>query len=60
MLILPDFETEFILYVDGSDVEIGAMLAQEMDRVHLPAAFYTKKFQKYQGAYSTVEKEALA
>ena len=60
VLISPDFGEGFILYVDASDVGIGAMLAQERNKVHRPVAFYSKKFEKYQRAYSTVEKEALA
>ncbi|XP_069184758.1 uncharacterized protein [Procambarus clarkii] len=60
VLISPDFSARFILYVDDSDVGIGAMLAQERIEVHRPVAFYSKKCVKYQRAYSTVEKEALA
>ena len=42
----PDFDKEFKLAVDASDVEAGA--------------YYSKKFNKHQKNYSTIEKEALA
>ncbi|XP_069168027.1 uncharacterized protein [Procambarus clarkii] len=60
VLISLDFSARFILYVDASDDGIVAMLAQERSEVHRPVAFYSKKFVKYQRAYSTVEKVALA
>jgi hypothetical protein len=57
----PDFTKPFKLVVDASDVGAGAVLVQEgkLDVDH-PVCYYSKKFNKHQKNYSTVEKEALA
>ncbi|XP_047484925.1 uncharacterized protein LOC125036378 [Penaeus chinensis] len=57
----PDFSKPFVLQVDASDVAAGAVLLQlaDDDVLH-PICYASTKFKKYQCAYSTVEKEALA
>ena len=61
ILASPNFDTPFKLYCDASDVGIGAMLAQDDEEgVEHPVSFYSKKLNKAQKGYATVEKEALA
>ena len=56
----PDFDKEFKLAVDASDVGAGAVLLQEgEDKIDHPVAYFSKKFNKHQNNYSTIEKEAL-
>ena len=61
VLCAPDFDKEFKLAVDASDVGSGAVLLQEGDdKIDHPVAYFSKKFNKQQKNYSTIEKEALA
>ena len=61
VLLAPDFDKCFKLAVDASDVGIGAILLQE-DRngIDNPVCCFSKKFNKYQKNYSTIEKECVA
>ena len=58
VLCAPDFDKEFKLAVDASDAGAGAVLLQESDDKIV--AYFSKKFNKHQRNYSTIEKEALA
>ena len=61
VLIVPDFEQAFKIYVDASDLGAGAVLQQEDDQgIDHPVCYFSKKFDKHQKNYSTVEKETLA
>ncbi|KAJ8019449.1 hypothetical protein HOLleu_41054 [Holothuria leucospilota] len=61
VLIAPDFEKQFKLAVDASDNGIGAVLLQADEHgVDHPICYYSKKFDKHQKNYSTIEKETLA
>lgn len=60
VLITPDFNEPFKLYVDASHEGIGSTLMQEREGVDHPVGYYSKKLLGYQRSYSTVEKEALA
>ncbi|XP_047500268.1 uncharacterized protein LOC125046527 [Penaeus chinensis] len=61
ILISPDFEKGFILYVDASDIGAGAVLCQaDAAGVDHPMCYFSKKFNKHQRNYSTIEKETLA
>ena len=61
VLVTPDYTKEFRLYVDSSDVGSGAaLMQQDDDLLEHPVSFYSKKLNKHQRNYSTVEKEALA
>ena len=59
----PDFTRGFSLAIDASDEAAGAVLLQksnEDNQIEHPIAYYSKKFDKHQKNYSTVEKESLA
>ena len=57
----PNFNKEFKLAVDASDVGAGGVLLQEDDSgVDHPVCYFSEKFNKHQNNYSTVEKECLS
>lgn len=61
VLAAPDFNKAFKLEVDASGTGAGAVLLQEDERgIDHPVCFYSKKFNRHQLNYSTIEKEALA
>ena len=61
VLLAPDFSKPFKLYCDASDIGVGSVLVQEdQDGVEHPVCFYSKKLDKAQRNYSTIEKEALS
>lgn len=61
VLAAPDFSLPFSVAVDASDLGAGAVLYQEgPDGLDHPVGFFSRKFNHYQRAYSTIEKEALA
>ena len=59
VLQAPDFEKEFVIFVDASEKGIGGMLGQECDGIVKPVAYMSRKLLKHQKGYSIVEKEAL-
>ena len=60
VLPAPDFEQPFSLHTDAADHGIGAVLSQRDQDGHLkPVGYFSKKLNKHQKAYSTIEKEAL-
>ena len=61
VLLAPDFDKCFKLAVDASDVGIGAVLLQEDNNgIDHPVCYFSKKFNKHQQNYSTIEKDCLA
>ena len=57
VLAAPDFKSSFKLAVYTSDVAPGAVLVQEDDEgVEHPVCYFSKKFNKSQRNYSTIEK----
>ncbi|TNV71127.1 hypothetical protein FGO68_gene3111 [Halteria grandinella] len=61
VLTAPDFNKQFKLFVDASDVGVGAVLMQEgSEQIDHPICYFSKKFDKHQRNYSTIEKECLA
>lgn len=61
VLAAPDFTTPFKLEVDASALGAGAVLIQEdRDSIEHPVCYFSRKFNKHQINYSTIEKEALA
>jgi hypothetical protein len=61
VLSAPDFEKPFKLAVDASDLGVGAVMFQEDTQgIEHPICFFSKKLNKHQKNYSTIEKETLA
>lgn len=61
VLAAPNFAKGFKLEVGASAVGAGAVLLQEdSDKVDHPIYYFSRKFNKHQNRYSTVEKETLA
>ena len=61
VLAAPDFAVPFKLEVDASALGADAVLLQEsVDGIDHPICFFSRKFDKHQLKYSTIEKEALA
>ncbi|MGH0143181.1 UNVERIFIED_CONTAM: hypothetical protein FKN15_019131 [Acipenser sinensis] len=59
-LVSPDFDREFILQTDASDVGLGAVLSQEIDGVEHPVLYISRKMAQRERNYSVIEKECLA
>ncbi|KAI3368074.1 hypothetical protein L3Q82_026895 [Scortum barcoo] len=60
ILVAPDFARPFKIEVDASAYGAGAVLLQEDDHgIDHPVCYFSKKFNKQQLNYSTIEKEAL-
>ena len=61
VLMAPNFPKEFKLAVDASDTGAGSVLMQEdSNGVDQPVSYFSKKLNKHQKNYSTVEKECLS
>ena len=61
VFVLPNFAKEFKLAVDASDTGAGSVLMQEDGNVvDHPVSYFSKKFNKHQKNYSTIEKECLS
>ncbi len=60
-LVALDFSASFKLAVDACDVGVGAVLLQtDGSGIDKPVAYFSKKLNRHQKRYSTIEKEALA
>ena len=61
VLLEPNFAKEFKLAVDASDTSAGSVLIQkDGNGVDHPPTYFSKKFNKHQHNYSTIEKECLS
>ena len=61
VIITANYEKQFSVYVDASDVGIGAVLTQLCsDDVDHPISFYSNKLNKHQRNYFTIEKECFS
>ena len=61
VLAAPRLDRPFKIQVDASQVGAGAVLLQVDDQgLDRPVCYFSRKFNKYQFNYSTIEKEALA
>ena len=61
VLTAPDFQKQLRLIVDASDIGCGGVVMQEgEDQIDHPICYFSRKFNKHQRNYSTIEKECLA
>lgn len=60
ILRYPDFQKEFIVTTDASDVACGAILSQKHGLDDLPIAYASKSFTKGERNKPTIEKELTA
>ena len=61
VLSVPDYGKAFTLMVDASDIGVGAVMTQQGgDGAAHPTDYFSKKLNKHQKNYSTIEKETLA
>ena len=60
ILMLPDFNKQFILRTDASNDGMGAVLLQEHDSILKPVCYGSKKFNDHERKYAVVEKECYA
>ena len=61
VLAAPDFSNPLKMAIDASDVGVGAVLVQDDNEgKEKPVSYLSKKLNKYQKKYSTIEKEALS
>jgi hypothetical protein len=56
LLTYPDFNTEFEIHTDTSNVQLGACISQGGK----PVAFYSRKLNPGQTRYTTTERELLS
>ena len=59
ILCLPDFEREFVVMTDTSDVVIGEILEQDFGSGLQPIAFSSRKLNATEIRYSAYERELL-
>ena len=59
ILRLPDFERQFIITMDISDVAMGAILEQDFGSGLQPIAFSSRKLNPTEIRYSAYERELL-
>ena len=59
VLRLPDFNHQFVVTTDASDVAIGAILQQDVGVGLQPIAFASRKLQQAEVRYSAYERELL-
>lgn len=61
VLAAPDLSRPFTLEIDASAVRTGAVLLQEhAEGIDHPVSYFSRKFNKHQVHYSTIEQETLA
>jgi RNase H-like domain found in reverse transcriptase/Integrase zinc binding domain/Reverse transcriptase (RNA-dependent DNA polymerase)/Integrase core domain len=60
ILTMPDYQKEFILFSDASDIGVGAMLSQGEGKDQKAVAYFSQKLTSCQKRYSVTERECLA
>lgn len=60
ILCYPDFEKQFCITTDASNISCGAILSQEYDKVQLPIAYASRTFTKGERNKSVIERELAA
>ena len=60
VLQIPDFDKEFVLVTDVSDLAVSAILHQRVGEELAPISYYSRLLTAAEREYSTYEKECLA
>lgn len=61
ILALPNYDREFVLFTDASNIAMGAALCQEDENGTMrPVTLWSRKLSDTEQRYSTTEREALA
>nr|XP_054757152.1 uncharacterized protein LOC129263260 [Lytechinus pictus] len=61
VLAAPNFTKPFKVAIDACDVGVGEVLLQEDEEgIEKPVCYFSKKFNRFQMKYSTIEKEGLS
>nr|XP_054761448.1 uncharacterized protein LOC129267850 [Lytechinus pictus] len=61
VLAAPNFTKPFKVAIDACDVGVGAVLLQEDEEgIEKPVCYFSKKLNRFQKKYSTIEKEPLS
>lgn len=60
VVLHPDFGKKFILQTDASDVGLGVVLSQEVEREEHLVLYISRKLFPQEVAYLVIEKEGLA
>ena len=60
VLQVPDFEKEFVLVTDASELAVSAVLHQRVSEGLAPVSYYSRVLTEAERKYSTYEKECLA
>jgi len=60
VLQVPDFEKEFVLVTDASDIAVSAVLNQRVNGELAPVTYHSRLLTSAERRYSTYEKECLA
>jgi hypothetical protein len=58
-LQVPDFEKDFLIATDATDVAISAVINQRVNGELTPVAYYSKMLASAERKYSAYEKECL-
>ena len=59
ILRLPNFERQFVVTTDASDVAVGAILEQDSGHMLQPVALILRKLNNGESPYSAYERELL-
>ncbi|CAM4537529.1 unnamed protein product, partial [Caretta caretta] len=60
VLIAPDFNREFILQTDASEVDLGAVLLQMVGEEEHPILYLSRKLLPREQKYAVIKRECLA
>ena len=60
ILVYPNFSHPFVLATDASGIALGGILSQTTDGKEQVIAYWSRKMNKAERRYSTIEREALA